>query len=505
MIMLVFRFYLSMLLLIFLAMSFIYPHSHQQSKYDIYSFPYMHQLREQFQYNFEARCSRYPFVQHHNSLLQQAQPQRFLVFVFQQAKLRNGGLGDRLAGLVTAISLALRFNRTLLIQSEGHLDALFRPYSPSSSPVYSYKKTNKVLKSLPVYRLKDCINAPGRRNGECSLEAGDVAQYPVIVMALNRAFLCRELFHTSLPAHQSLLQLLGLAPGSVRGERYSNASALQRDVDLFEAAGCLLRLALWPTDRLWQEVDRAYDRMAQRSELGKGGEPMVQIGMHFRCGDRSYSSEGNDGYSSPSLCLYDAALQGLSKEQLVQRGVFNVYKLGGDPRQVGRCAGQVAASYRGKGAVLLFAASDHAGAALQMSAFARNASSSFGSSFSSGLTAGALVSPPGCHVDLQSSAACTLTTTVYWLILALSDVIVAQAETSSDAVTSAFSRFALIYGLKRDAYRDARTCHAPAIWEMAQRQAGNWFCYLHDRPKSSGSKNKKKNRHVPSASWFTLL
>jgi hypothetical protein len=38
-------------------------------------------------------------------------------FVFHEHGLRNGGFGDRLAGLVTATAIALRFNRTLVIES----------------------------------------------------------------------------------------------------------------------------------------------------------------------------------------------------------------------------------------------------------------------------------------------------------------------------------------------------------------------------------------------------
>jgi hypothetical protein len=30
-----------------------------------------------------------------------------------------------------------------------------------------------------------------------------------------------------------------------------------RDSDLFEVGGCLVRLAMWPTERLWEHVEEA--------------------------------------------------------------------------------------------------------------------------------------------------------------------------------------------------------------------------------------------------------
>jgi len=37
--------------------------------------------------------------------------------MFHEPGMKNGGLGDRLAGLISAAMMAMRFNRTLLIES----------------------------------------------------------------------------------------------------------------------------------------------------------------------------------------------------------------------------------------------------------------------------------------------------------------------------------------------------------------------------------------------------
>lgn len=61
------------------------------------------------------------------------------MFVMQEHGLRNGGLGDRLAGLVT---FSVRFNRTLIIRSENNFHTLFRPYHPTdileTKPKYTW-------------------------------------------------------------------------------------------------------------------------------------------------------------------------------------------------------------------------------------------------------------------------------------------------------------------------------------------------------------------------------
>lgn len=53
---------------------------------------------------------------------------RNFMFVIQEYNLRNGGWGDILAGLITSVELAIRFNRTLVIKSGQNIHQYFKPY-----------------------------------------------------------------------------------------------------------------------------------------------------------------------------------------------------------------------------------------------------------------------------------------------------------------------------------------------------------------------------------------
>mmetsp|Transcript_19635 Transcript_19635/g.18968 ORF Transcript_19635/g.18968 Transcript_19635/m.18968 type:complete len:84 (+) Transcript_19635:1331-1582(+) len=82
---------------------------------------------------------------------------------------------------------------------------------------------------------------------------------------------------------------------------------------------------------------------------------------------------------------------------------------------------------------------------------------------------------------MDSSIECSELTLGYWLVLSLSDIIVTQREPVADptlgGASSAFSRYALIYGLKPDAWRNAKDCDQ---WtdtvQTAKKWHGNWFC-----------------------------
>jgi hypothetical protein len=92
------------------------------------------------------------------------------------------------------------------------------------------------------YDLYYCINNGGGKSSDCSLDHGDVSQ-PIILYRSNRVYLCHyEKQGEGNRAHQELRNILGV-----------NASA-----DLYEVAGCLLRLALWPTKELWHDIDESY-------------------------------------------------------------------------------------------------------------------------------------------------------------------------------------------------------------------------------------------------------
>lgn len=88
-------------------------------------------LKPAFEKNFHDRCTaeKYPFVEKFIKKLENP-GDRFVHFVLHEHNLRNGGFGDRLAGLLTATAMAFRFDRQLLIQSNNGFNELFEPYRP---------------------------------------------------------------------------------------------------------------------------------------------------------------------------------------------------------------------------------------------------------------------------------------------------------------------------------------------------------------------------------------
>ncbi len=87
------------------------------------------------------------------------------------------------------------------------------------------------------------------------------------------------------------------------------------------------------------------------------------------------------------------------------------------------------------------------------------------------------MSPQGCHIEWDESWQCYSLTAKYWFILSLSNVIVTQTVGHYNAPTSAFSRFAGIYGLHADPFRSARNCNTVTpTFVLSQIPSGNWFC-----------------------------
>ena len=78
------------------------------------------ELERTFTKSFMNSCMKYPFVQQYWDSLEHPTG-RHVVFVLQEPGLKNGGFGDRIGGLLTAAMMAMRFNRTLLVQSSNGL------------------------------------------------------------------------------------------------------------------------------------------------------------------------------------------------------------------------------------------------------------------------------------------------------------------------------------------------------------------------------------------------
>lgn len=142
-----------------------------------YQFPLTDFLKEKFLRDFDDHCTaKYEFVRRYQEMLSTARngtdPPRFFTFAFhvsncpsgalfsmseedspslidnrdptQEQGLKNGGLGDRLAGIIASFTLALRFNRILVVQEYNGLHRLFKPYHRDDGRL-------PLLTSLPVF------------------------------------------------------------------------------------------------------------------------------------------------------------------------------------------------------------------------------------------------------------------------------------------------------------------------------------------------------------------
>eukprot|EP00428_Durinskia_dybowskii_P067971 CAMPEP_0170370138 /NCGR_PEP_ID=MMETSP0117_2-20130122/8355_1 /TAXON_ID=400756 /ORGANISM="Durinskia baltica, Strain CSIRO CS-38" /LENGTH=524 /DNA_ID=CAMNT_0010624901 /DNA_START=49 /DNA_END=1623 /DNA_ORIENTATION=+ len=492
-----------------------------------------------FEQTFHDRCDKYPFVSQYINKLEKSD-ERYFVFVYQENGLRNGGLGDKIGGLVSAVAMALRFNRTLILRSNNDMHEVFRPYHPtdihSETPKYSWTNITSWSNFNPEYAnndateydLYDCINNTGQKNAHCSMKDGD-ARTPHILYRSNRAYLCYYDNNEGSVANQQMNDILGVNKSS----------------DLYEVAGCMLRLALWPTETLWQEVSKqliefehslsdesavrfpasrrqlrnshnniplsnqhsshdhdytsskhkrhlqryhqdhqSHQSYQSRALMGSAGvlnnvQKVVQVGMHFRCGDRSYIQHGGFDH----MCVYEG-----NEDEHALKEKFPL----GSPVEIGLCASRSLHSYitglmEDRGSVasgmglmdtpplsstptdayitqtdeiftMAFIASDNLMASLQMN-----------------MTLGvprSIVSPQGCHIEMDPSKRCHLFTATQWFTLALSDILVTQSQ-----IPSSFSRYAGIYGLKQDPFRNGQDCAAPYnSKEYSRKPISNWFC-----------------------------
>ena len=308
-----------------------------------------------------------------------------------------------------------------------------------------------------------CINCGGKTNQACGLDYNtDVEQHSILLRG-NRAYICKWATHPDLPAHKQMID---------------NGFDLTPNGNLFQQAACLLRVSMWPTDYLWDSVKEEIRK--EIVETLSAGEtlPSVEdftafrIGAHFRCGDYSYIHA--DSYTD--ACIHDVDGTHPHEE--------SPYMRYGTPWDVGRCANAVIQNYtsqhqkskhsrrRLRGSphkirklidniIHLYIASDSHSASGQINTAANYTKSA--------------ISPHGCHVEMDQSEGCQTETIVFWLLLAMSDVMIAQTEESKPI--SAFSRYAALYGLQKDPFRDPLNCNTvQSIKEMSWTWNGNWFC-----------------------------
>lgn len=479
-------------------------------------------LRLSFESKFHQHCDKYKFVKKFIDRLEYTDD-RYLTYVYQEPTLKNGGLGDRLGGLVSAVAMSLRFNRTLLIRSYNSLHEMFRPFHPtdihSAAPKYmwthysSWTKYNTKYANHDEteYDLYDCIDTIGLKNEHCSMDGSD-ATTPLILYRSNRAYLCYYDQNKKCKAYYQMKKDLGVHP---------------QDSNLYEVGGCMLRLALWPTDLLWKEVGKFYqsffdqlpplqvsafmDRIRQQSALGIDANSssvadFFQVGLHFRCGDLSYILNGRN----KDMCVFDPStphdtdfMKTGNPHDIAMCGrkVVSELLLVDQESKVVATAdkhfGQFIAALTHNGTnfsglydsrralnekttpkqlsndtvTVAFITSDNPHSAAQMQSLMLVTGSD-----SPSLNIRAIVAPSGCHMEFDHSKECHFFTITQWFLLSLSDVLVTQTLPNS-AATSSFSRYAGIYSLNPNVFRNGRDCdNVPEDVPLSRQPQSNWFC-----------------------------
>jgi hypothetical protein len=473
--------------------------------------------RARFEQKFENTCMKYPFVHQYIDTIRNPRSE-YLIFVFHEAGQKiHGGLGDRVAGVISALAYAMRTGRTFLMQGDAAFEQAFRPYFPynKQDSVGSEKKytwsTWDWANWSPYYSANmtklHCINPrPGEKH--CALDIDYYSKFKVIKYYGNRAYLCRWIVKPSLGIKEEVAMSLNLT----------------LDSDLYEAAGCMLRLAMWPTELLWSALDKSLaEQFAHRasstpvaatpatptSRLQQGLQPnsngngdgngdgeakdflhtTQQVGFHFRCGDSSFApaTPGQPRVPNPQ-CYVDptGAVPWKGTEFSDDRSVDS-------PLEAATCGkalllqtqrdasiAQKPAHSPTQSTVLAYIASDNVDSAMQIN-------STLGWDFT-------IRPPEACHMDLQKNLHCTLTTSLHWFMLSLSDAIVMQAlikpeqsayfnspETAhmvdtEAAPISAFSRYAAIYSLSPNVIRYGHGCRTANTHALSFQTHGNWVC-----------------------------
>lgn len=415
--------------------------------------------KRRFENGFNSKCSKYPFVAQYLANLQ-APSQRFIIFVYHEAGVNNGGLGDRLGGMISAIAYALRTGRTLLISGDKAFEESFQPYHPQNNGSYSWGNwswsgwNDDYGRGSNFTHLRYCVN-PKRSAKICQLDA-DLPE-TVVKYRSNRSFLCRWVMRKEVYGGSSLSKL-----------------GITSETDLFEAAGCMLRLAMWPTEKLWETLDKSV-----RSQLiaKNSTKTSFQIGIHFRCGDKSFSKEAKTNKSYSPHCVFETPSKWKGTNFMDDKSLDS-------PIDHGKCAIKITDTIpiNERENTVVFVASDNPESALQIKDTIK--------------WPFVILPPTVCHIDLQKGFGCSIQTTLHWFLLSLSSKIVMQGlvkppegsgsmfEDIPDGVNrshvqgsvSAFSRFAAIYGLYQDSSRYGLGCHPINSSILSRTTQGNWIC-----------------------------
>jgi hypothetical protein len=434
----------------------------------------------------------------------------YVAFVYEQPGQNSGaggGLGDRLGGMLTAIAYSIRTRRKLVIQADPSFIHLFRPMPASGKNATDSANwgnwdwlgwKHEFMKNMTSL---NCVN-PGRRSSYCALEsANGYRSYKVIRYAGNRCYMCRW---------------LKLAKDEAQRQHLKQVLSIDWDANLYEIAGCMLRLVMNPSDLLWQKVDSfLHDINISNKSLTRGHH--YQIGVHFRCGDSSFDEASKhdpnpECFFNPSLPWHGtnfgddhtmdspidlAKCVNQSVDYLRRKDNYHYNKLALDNSN-NKHSGSSIDRFRSHSLlardlhnstpipdsreVVVFVASDNIHSAMQIA-------SNIGGQL-------VLLPKEACHIDIKGEGNhnCAENTLVQWFSLSLSDFLITQEmEMQSDsaysdpiidenefrsrspAPISAFSRYAVTYGLSSRLLRYGN-CSVINPVSLSHYTHGNWLC-----------------------------
>ena len=382
-------------------------------------------MKERFYKKFHNSCrNKYSFVENYYKMLE-SPSKKYVRYRFQIADrgMKGGsGLGDKLAGLTNAFVIAARFNRTLLIESADNSEfgKYWMPHHPAyensdRSPYHWYNMTWTSYHDNLKERVLDCVGKDNKKEKElCNFDSGDVPE-DIINLQSNRAYICR------------IDGLRGKANADFR-----NILGVRADANLFEVAGCMLRLAMWPTPLLWLLVEEKYKLRSYNFK-----KTLFQIGIHYRCGNEPGISYEIDR----KLCYYD-----IKKPRNQQS--LHIQKSGG-PNEVAICALKILSSFdphflrNSRDKILNYEKNETNHNMFQPLVFVTADDNFAIEQITENLlvnnVSNVWIGDKGCQIDFNVTGVCLEITSVWFVILSLSSIIVTQQDNFFPP--SGFSRY----------------------------------------------------------------
>ena len=189
----------------------------------------------------------------------------------------------------------------------------------------------------------------------------------------------------------------------------------------------MMRMALWPTERLWEAVaDLIFppNNDVQNSKLLVDVHKLSVVSLHFRCGDLNF--KGGRGRTTEAIdtsCTAQREESGLVSWNGVN---FGDATSPDSPLDMSSCALDIVdiSSRQNLKNVLIYVASDNNGAVRQIS----DALNAINSNFS------VIVPKSACHVDLDKSERCLISTFAYWFLIGLGDYVIMQSIDESETL-----------------------------------------------------------------------